>query len=391
MCLGIGIDPPWLIRPRQYPQREAWIDTRRQQQEPCKQITQEVEQQYKEHAQAGASYSSLPDPTVTATLTELKRARYEAQGDRVLVHYNGHGVPAPTRNEGLWMFSDDYGDYVAVQFRSIVEAATAPIIGVFDCNTAGVAVAEYLAELEDAFGSPTAGSNSSSTAAIRKAGEGGGNGERRRGSDGEEEKEEEEEEEEEEGKEEEEEEEEEEGYVLELDDALLLGACRADEVLPMDPKYPADIFTACLTTPVRMAALWFCHHSRLHSYPPELAENIPGSERKLGTPLGDLQWTFTMVTEAIAFDVLPRDTFCRLFRRDSLVASLFSGFLLAERIMRPLGCHPVSRPVIPAAYKHRLWDAWDLALDAVLAQVHEMSTNGNSAYKYTVKQNIITR
>ena len=35
-------------------------------------------------------------------------------------------------------------------------------------------------------------------------------------------------------------------------DCILLGACGPSEVLPQNPELPADIFTACLTTPVRV-------------------------------------------------------------------------------------------------------------------------------------------
>lgn len=34
---------------------------------------------------------------------------------------------------------------------------------------------------------------------------------------------------------------------------IQLAACRENEILPMDPSLPADIFTACLTTPINMA------------------------------------------------------------------------------------------------------------------------------------------
>ena len=38
---------------------------------------------------------------------------------------------------------------------------------------------------------------------------------------------------------------------------MVLAACRADEILPLNPAYPADIFTACLTTPIQVAVRWF--------------------------------------------------------------------------------------------------------------------------------------
>ncbi len=36
----------------------------------------------------------------------------------------------------------------------------------------------------------------------------------------------------------------------------VLAACEAGELLPMNPQFPADIFTSCLTTPIMMALRW---------------------------------------------------------------------------------------------------------------------------------------
>lgn len=45
------------------------------------------------------------------------------------------------------------------------------------------------------------------------------------------------------------------GGVREGEDAgresILLAACGAGEVLPQNPDLPADVFTACLTTPIK--------------------------------------------------------------------------------------------------------------------------------------------
>lgn len=38
---------------------------------------------------------------------------------------------------------------------------------------------------------------------------------------------------------------------------IQLAACAANQVLPMNPELPADLFTACLTTPIKMALKWF--------------------------------------------------------------------------------------------------------------------------------------
>ena len=37
------------------------------------------------------------------------------------------------------------------------------------------------------------------------------------------------------------------------DDCIVLAPCAADETLPSDPRLPADLFTACLTTPISEA------------------------------------------------------------------------------------------------------------------------------------------
>lgn len=37
---------------------------------------------------------------------------------------------------------------------------------------------------------------------------------------------------------------------------ILLAACGTNEVLPTNPDLPADVFTACLTTPIKIALKW---------------------------------------------------------------------------------------------------------------------------------------
>ena len=39
-----------------------------------------------------------------------------------------------------------------------------------------------------------------------------------------------------------------------LREVILLAACGAHEVLPQTPDLPADVFTACLTTPIKACA-----------------------------------------------------------------------------------------------------------------------------------------
>lgn len=140
---------------------------------------------------------------------------------------------------------------------------------------------------------------------------------------------------------------------------ILLGACGETELLPMNPELPADLFTSCLTTPIRIALRWYVLQKNISRLNPnidqDMIDKIPGTVTDRKSMLGELNWIFTAVTDTIAWNSLPKDTFQRLFRQDLLVASLFRNFLLAERIMRSYGCHVCSRPALPPMFEHRLW------------------------------------
>ncbi len=43
-----------------------------------------------------------------------------------------------------------------------------------------------------------------------------------------------------------------------LRECILLAACGANELLPQTPDLPGDVFTACLTTPIKASPLWEC-------------------------------------------------------------------------------------------------------------------------------------
>jgi regulator-associated protein of mTOR len=139
---------------------------------------------------------------------------------------------------------------------------------------------------------------------------------------------------------------------------ILLGACGENELLPMNPELPADLFTSCLTT-LKIALRWYVLQKNISRLNPnidqDMIDKIPGTVTDRKSMLGELNWIFTAVTDTIAWNSLPKDIFQRLFRQDLLVASLFRNFLLAERIMRSYGCHVCSRPALPPMFEHRLW------------------------------------
>src|SRR5690606_4046398 len=110
---------------------------------------------------------------------------------------------------------------------------------------------------------------------------------------------------------------------------IFLAACGENENLPTNPNLPADLFTSCLTTPIKTSLRWFCMNNKLlKDVTIDLVDNIPGKISDRKTPLGELNWIFTAITDTIAWCLLPPDLFQKLFRQDLLVASLFRNFLL---------------------------------------------------------------
>ncbi|KAG5506816.1 hypothetical protein GH5_06032 [Leishmania sp. Ghana 2012 LV757] len=127
------------------------------------------------------------------------------------------------------------------------------------------------------------------------------------------------------------------------------------------PRLPSDILTSCLTTPLRMAILWFiAERPRLQALHPLILHLFPGTLTDKKTPLGQLQWYLQTITECIAWSTLSLPQYSRLFREDVYVAPLFRGYLLAERIIVGGlgGCLSVYPPV-PATHSHTLWNTWD--------------------------------
>ncbi|GMP48970.1 hypothetical protein CsSME_00016132 [Camellia sinensis var. sinensis] len=260
--------------------------------------------------QPKAHYELQIDPTVGEVKRKCNMCRLNANSDRVLFHYNGHGAPKPTANGEIWVFNKGCTQYIPLSVSDLDSWLKTPSIYVFDCSAAGMIV-NALTELQEC---NLSGPSSSS-----------------------------------------------------MKDCILLAACEAHESLPQHAGLPADVFTSCLTTPIKMALSWFCPRSLLRdAFDPTIIDKIPGHPNDRKSLLGELNWIFTAVTDTIAWNVLPHDTFQRLFRQDLLVASLFRNFLLAERIMRSTNCSPISYPLLPQTHWHHMWDAWDMAVETCL-------------------------
>ncbi|XP_042050118.1 regulatory-associated protein of TOR 1-like isoform X1 [Salvia splendens] len=326
LCLNISVDPPDVIKISPCARMECWIDPfSMAPQKAIETIGRTLNQQY-ERWQPKARYKYSLDPTVDDVKKLCTTCRKYAKSERVLFHYNGHGVPKPTPNGEIWLFNKSYTQYIPLPISDLDSWLKTPSIYVFDCSAAGLIISAFI-QLQDY-------SSSTSGAPTR--------------------------------------------------DCILLAACEAHETLPQSAEFPADVFTSCLTTPIKMALRWFCTRSLLHeSFNYSLIDRIPGRQTDRKTLLGELNWIFTAVTDTIAWNVLPHvsDLFQRLFRQDLLVASLFRNFLLAERIMRSANCSPISYPMLPPTHQHHMWDAWDMAAEICLSQLPTLVEDPNAEFQ----------
>lgn len=307
LCLNVGVDPPDVVKIEPAAHLECWFDPLSEEpQKAIEYISVQLEKQY-EQWHSRARYKKCLDPTVEEVKRLCTSLRRYSKEDRILFHYNGHGVPRPTQNGEIWVFNEKYTQYIPLAIYDLQQWMGAPSIYVFDCSCAGSIVDSFLEFAKQNYAN-----------------------------------------------------------------CFHLAACEAHQILPMQPDLPADLFTSCLTTPIKMALRWFIQKNDSGLIPTvtlDLVDKIPGSLSDRRTMLGELNWIFTAITDTIAWDVLPRDLFQRLYRQDLLVASLFRNFLLADRIMRTYDCTPVSHPKLPKTYHHPMWRAWDMVVDLCLSQL----------------------
>ncbi|KAG1674177.1 Regulatory-associated protein of mTOR [Nymphon striatum] len=341
LCLNVGVDPPDVVKTQPCARLEAWIDpTTLPPSKALESIGMKIQSQY-ERWHNKARYKQSLDPTVEEVKKLCTSLRRGAKEDRVLFHYNGHGVPRPTTNGEIWVFNKNYTQYIPLSLYDLQTWVSAPSIFVFDCSNAGIIVdlfKQFAKQHEEEFENIRNSQRSSPHATHIL------NGPR-----------------------------------ASFNDCIQLAACTSTQILPMNPNLPADLFTACLTTPIKMAAYWYILQKRgrlASDITLEEVDQIPGKVSDRTSMIGDLNWVYTTITDTIAWNVLPRDLFQKLFRQDLLVASLFRNFLLAERIMRTYNCTPVSSPKLPPMYNHPIWQSWDFALEKCLAQLKGVLNDG---------------
>ena len=336
VCLNIGVEPPDQLKTNPGAKLEAWQDpfvppaTK-----ALESIGKALQAQY-ENISVRTRYKQYLDPSVEETKKFCMSLRKNAKDERVLLHYNGHGVPKPTASGEIWVFNKNFTQYIPISLYDLQHWLQSPTVYVWDCSEAGNILNNYHRFVEK---------HEEEEAAAAAADP---NYER-----------------------------------VKYDSYLHLAACSVKENLPTNPLLPADLFTACLTTPIEMALWFFVLQNPLKTnLTPERAKKLPGRLQERRTPLGELNWIFTAITDTIAWTSLPRQLFRKFFRQDLMVAALFRNFILAQRIMMVYGCHPQSFPALPDTHQHPLWESWALAVDLALAQLPMLEKKESEGIEY---------
>lgn len=350
LCLNVGVDPPDVVKPQPCARLQCWLDPfAMSQAKALEAIGATLQKQY-ERWQPRARYKLSLDPTVEEVKKLCMSLRRNAKDERVLFHYDGHGVPRPTQNGEIWVFNKQYTQYIPLSIYDLQTWMSAPSIYVYDCHSAGQIIESFLTFAEQhekewaeyQKQNMPAGPSSSSASVNELDGAAPGAS----------------------------------MPAPNFNECIQLAACQKDQILPMNQELPADLFTSCLTTPIQVAIrCYILQNDLMEKISLDVTEKIPGQLNDRRTMLGELNWIFTAITDTIAWNVLPRDLFQKLFRQDLLVASLFRNFLLASRIMRLYHCIPVSNPSLPNTHEHPLWAAWEHALDVCLSQLPAIFSN----------------
>ncbi|CAG9575071.1 conserved hypothetical protein [Leishmania major strain Friedlin] len=324
MYLHIGSDPPGFLRVEPCAKMECWVDpmvahvAKSAHRGGCgsgagggsDSIAETLERQYRSVLRDDVGFIRVVEASLEVSKSALAKSRRIARSSRILIHYNGHGMPRATDLGEVWVFDKERTHYVPLNITEMTELVGTPAIYVFDCNSAGSLLQRWCRDrLHE-----------------------------KRPHD------------------------------------LFVCACSPGETLPLSPALPADLLTSCLTTPLRMALEWyigFSFHAMLLPHVTEdMIRNMPGDCNDRKSPRGELNWILNAVTDTIAWCTLPPAQFHYLFRQGTSIKGIFRNCILADRLLRESGCTPMTYPALSEeAHLHPMWELWEYTVDKCVSQL----------------------
>ncbi|MBW0485905.1 hypothetical protein O181_025620 [Austropuccinia psidii MF-1] len=411
LCLRLGFDPPDIVKASPAPRLEAWTDPKLLPKESVLElIAKRLQEQFEALAPTHArvkfkTYADVYAEEFKKTLIGLRKF---SKTDRCLIYYNGHGVPKPTPTGEIWVFNKAYTQYIPISLSDILDWVGTPVVFIWDCNNAGhilnsVILAcqkkdqeisnqlhphsnnldpnlinsnKIINNLKPSIDSNHLNNNNIPSNSIHPSPSTSGrnsptNLKPLSNSPS--------------------------NPFMKYSDTIQLAACQPNEMLPLDPNLPADVFTSCLTSPIEMALRFYVlRNNSQHSKWTSTSEffndlskldKVPGRMEMRRTPLGELTWIFTSIADAIAWNHLDRKSFTKIFRGDLVLAGTFRGFLLSERVMKSYGCTPMSNPKLPSTSHSELWQSWDLEVDMCLSQLLEIWKSESIRAQYDNNKN----
>lgn len=350
----MGVDPPDVVKTEPCAKLETWIDPNvMTPSKALETIGRNLQNRFESLSQRTRVKQYL-DPSVEEMRKLCSSLRRNAKEERVAFYYNGHGVPKPTPSGEIWVFNRNYTQYIPLSVFDIQSWIGSPGIYIWDCSAAGNILQSFVRfgerrdnDIVNAYEQTKQMAISNNMAHAMPVSPYPASMDGRPDSPP--------------------------VFFAPIKDSIHMAACAPDQTLPMTPELPADLFSSCLCSPIEMAIRFFLLQDPLSRHPDlDVCMKIPGDIKNRKSPLGELNWIFTAVTDTIAWTTFSRDIFKRLFRQDLMVAALFRNFLLAERVMRTYHCTPMSHPKLPTTFDHPLWHSWDLAVDACLNQLPDL-------------------
>eukprot|EP01064_Diplonema_japonicum_P035717 TRINITY_DN7828_c1_g1_i1.p1 TRINITY_DN7828_c1_g1~~TRINITY_DN7828_c1_g1_i1.p1 ORF type:complete len:1239 (+),score=287.97 TRINITY_DN7828_c1_g1_i1:75-3791(+) len=280
-CLNVGTDPPDSIKVSPYPVLQCWKDPRLcgEKRKACEVIISALRSQYNDLSnKTNIRYYTMPDVTYDE-LSNIEKIRKHVKSDhRIVVHYNGHGVPAPSAQGELWVFDAQYTQYMPVKASDLLEWIAGPVCVILDVRRAGLVLNKLRSVVESS------------------------------------------------------------GHA----DVIVLAACHEREDLPTNSYFPADVFGSCLTTPVKMAVLWHCYSTQRYTHSQamnvlQIIDGIPSLAssllRVLSTLIDSIAWSSLSAPMFLRF--FKQDSFLTSLFRNFILAQRIMLSLNATPLSYP--------------------------------------------------------